>query len=64
MIFVSCNLLVAMRTSDLKVFSPFSLNLSFPSYRFYIYIYIVSSKYLPKCTICLNPLILGIHSFV
>ena len=26
MIFVSCNLLVAMRTSDLKVFSAFSLN--------------------------------------
>ena len=40
MIFVSCNLLVAMRTSDLKVFSAFSLNLSFPLYRFNIYIYI------------------------
>ena len=64
MIFVSCNLLVAMRTSDLKVFSAFSLNLSFPLYRFNIYIYIVSSKYIPKCTICLNPLILSIHSFV
>ena len=66
MIFVSCNLLVAMRTSDLKVFSAFSLNSSFPLYRFniYIYIYIVSSKYIPKCTICLNPLILSIHSFV
>ena len=38
MIFVSCNLLVAMRTSDLKVFSAFSLNLSFPLYRFNIYI--------------------------
>ena len=40
MIFVSCNLLVAMRTSDLKVFSAFSLNSSFPLYRFNIYIYI------------------------
>ena len=28
MVFVSCNLLVAMRTSDLKVFSAFSLKLS------------------------------------
>ena len=41
MIFVSCNLLVAMRTSDLKVFSAFSLNSSFPLYWFNIYIYIL-----------------------
>ena len=37
MVFVSCNLLIAMRTSDLKVFSAFSLNLSFPLYMYNIY---------------------------